>query len=173
MGPGRLSSKENPRFSAVHSTLRASPISTETFPEEWAAISCKIGRTRTSLSITSKRSTPSINRPRVNPPGPGPTSTKEAPARALARRAIFLVILRSSKKFWPRDFFARSSCSCKISFRAGKSSKDINSPIASICRINTHFSSHLKSCYKTIRSSLTSPCDLKSCAMIWRRTDKG
>ncbi len=70
-----------------------------------AAISASAGRQRGSRSIATTSLAPAARSARVRPPGPGPTSMTVTSSSGPAARAIRLVRLRSSRKFWPSDFF--------------------------------------------------------------------
>jgi len=69
-------------------------------------ISAKASMARVSRSTAMTLRAPCVRSARVSPPGPGPTSTTVMPSSGPAARAIRPVRLRSSRKFWPSDFFA-------------------------------------------------------------------
>ena len=86
--------------------LSASTLNISNLSPYTSAISFKAGRHLESFSSTTTLRAPSVNRPRVKPPGPGPTSRISWPFKMPASRAIFAVKLRSSIKFCPKDLCA-------------------------------------------------------------------
>ena len=77
---------------------------------------------RGSFSKATTRRAPAAKSPRVKPPGPGPTSKTSWPLISPASLAIFDVMLRSSRKFCPKDFFASNPWEAITSRSGGRSS---------------------------------------------------
>jgi len=102
--------------------VAVSPECTVKRPGYRAAISSRAGRHLASRSIAMTCLAPSISNARVRPPGPGPISTTVRSPRLPERRAILRVKLRSSRKFWPNDFFALRPCRSMMSRSGGKPS---------------------------------------------------
>ena len=73
---------------------------------------------------------PSESNPLVKPPGPGPISKISKSVRFPADLAIFEVRFKSKIKFWPRDFFALSSCFSMICLIGGS----LSIPLVLFCQ---------------------------------------